>query len=339
MIQLTSSVQHYPFEFPFETAHGLKTSQATLLVSLKMGQWEGYGEATSIPYYQQDVMEMNESLLCNKHHFLRYAYNGPERFWHFMHHLLPLQNFLIAALDIASWDMFARMKQTALHNVIGLQWKNIKPTCYTIGIQDTQVLGEILAQKQFPIYKLKVNGEQDLEHVEQVFKTQPKEIWIDANGAWKDTDAQFMLKELAKMGVTMIEQPFAIGEDEYVLKCKELNLPIDFIADESCKEAQDISNIISYYDGVNIKLSKCGGITPALQMMQKLKALSKKIMIGSMCESQAGANALAHLIPIVDYVDIDGPLLLQTNPHLVYNEGIIEVPNNLGSGYTPSLNL
>lgn len=335
MIQVKSSIAHFPFEFPFETAHGLKTEQAALLVELKFAQWVGYGEATTIPYYQQNVEHMQELLLKEQRNLLRYAYNGPERFWHFLHHLIPNENFLIAALDLASWDIFAKMKNVALHHVFGLQWKNIKPTCYTIGIQNMEQLKEIVSAKDFPIYKLKVNGESDLAHVELVHKMRGAELWIDANASWKTQDATYILKELKKMKVTMIEQPFAEGEDEYVLKCKEEQPNIDFLADESCKELKDIEPIIPYYDGVNIKLAKCGGVTPALQMMQVLKQKGKKIMIGSMCESQPGANVLAHLIPIVDYVDIDGPLLLNNNNSMHYNNGLISLANNLGSGYLP----
>lgn len=335
MIQIHSEIKKFQFEYPFETAHGLKTEQPALLVSLKFSQWTGYGETTSISYYHQDVNVMQELLDIEKRNIMRYAYNGPERFWHFLHHLLPNQNFLIAALDIASWDMFARMKQVALHQVLGMQWKNIKPTCYTIGIQNMDRIEEIIDAKRFPIYKLKVNSESDLAIVEQVYNKTMAEIWIDANASWQPTDARFLLNALKSMNVTMIEQPFQAEFDEYVVKCKEINRDIDFIADESCKEVADLNSVLKYYDGANIKLSKCGGITPALQMMQILKKEQKKIMIGSMCESQGGANALAHFIPIVDFVDIDGPLLLNNNTSLQYDNGLISVANVLGSGYLP----
>jgi L-alanine-DL-glutamate epimerase-like enolase superfamily enzyme len=334
MFYLQHEIVRHNFEFPFETAHGLKTFQDALLIKLTFGQWTGYGECTSIPYYNVAVQQLQELLKEYHKAIEQYAFNGPERFWHFLHHLFPEHNFLIAALDIASWDVFAKMKNTALHHVIGLQWKNLKPTCYTIGIQDIAMLEQIVSQKPSPIYKLKVNGIDDITHVATLRTLKPTStIWIDANGAWQEEDAQYILKELVKLGVTVIEQPFAVGDDEGVLRCREWAPSIDFIADESCKDLKDLLRICSYYNGVNIKLVKCGGLTPALQMMQFLKKEKKKIMIGNMCESQGGANVLAHLIPIVDYVDIDGPLLLQTNASLVYHNGLIDIPNKLGSGY------
>lgn len=334
MLQVQSQIHHFPFEFPFETAHGRKTHQATLTLSLSMGNWKGYGECTSIPYYGVDVVELEALLLKHRTALLRYAYNGPERFWHFLHHLLPEQHFLVAALDIASWDMFARMKNAKLHQVLGLQWKNIKPSCYTIGIQDTAAIQSIIAARPSPIYKLKVNGVNDLERVEALRRYTQAEIWIDANASWHTNDAPYLIKELKQLGVTMVEQPFPVGEEAAMEMLRHTSSEIVFIADESCKTLEDVTAAMQYFDGVNIKLSKCAGITPALQMMQLLKKNQKKIMIGSMCESQAGANALVHFIPLVDYVDIDGPLLLpHTNPTLIYQQGCLELPAGLGSGY------
>lgn len=335
MLRLQYETARYAFEYPFETSHGLRTHQDALLVKVGFGPWTGHGECTSIPYYQADVAAYYQLLTEYKKAVEQYAYNGPERFWHFLHHLFPGKNFLIAALDIAGWDLFARMKQTSLHSIIGLQWKHLKPTCYTIGIQDIPTLEQIVSAKRSPVYKLKVNGLDDLEHVRALRKHTTADIWIDANGAWKADDARAILGELAQLGIKLIEQPFAPGEDEQVAACKSLAPGIIFIADESCKTAADLDLALQHYDGVNIKLSKCGGMTPALQMMQRLKKEGKNIMIGNMCESQAGANALAHLIPIADYVDIDGPLLLQTNPSLVYEEGYISIPDPYGSGYRP----
>ena len=333
MLRLQKALATYTFEFPFETSHGLKTQQEALLVKLSFGAWTGYGECTGIHYYNADVTQYFEVL--NEYHkaIEQYAFNGPDRFWHFLHHLFPEQNFLIAALDIAGWDLFAKMKNTALHNVIGLQWKNLKPTCYTIGVQNLETLEYIVKTKRNPIYKLKVNGGNDLDHVVKLRHLTDADIWIDANGAWKPDDAKNILKELNQLGVSMVEQPFAVGTDELVLECKAYAPQIDIIADESCKELKDLEQILPFYDGVNIKLAKCGGLSPALQMMQQLKKRKKKIMIGSMCESQSGANALAHLIPIADYVDIDGPLLLQTNSSLQYEQGFISIPDQLGAGY------
>lgn len=335
MLRLQYDKAQYTFEYPFETSHGLKTHQDALLVRLGFGAWTGHGECTAIHYYQADTDAYYELLTTYRKAIEQYAYNGPERFWHFLHHLFPGKNFLIAALDMASWDLFARMKQTALYRIIGLQWKDIKPTCYTIGIQDIPTLEHIVTSRQFPIYKLKVNGLDDLTHVEALRKHTSAEIWIDANGAWQADDAATLLGALSKLGVTMIEQPFAPGSDALISEYSHLAPGITFIADESCKTIEDLDTALLYYHGVNIKLSKCGGLTPALQMMQRLKKEGKKIMIGNMCESQAGANTLAHLIPIADYVDIDGPLLLQTNTSLVYHDGQIAIPDPLGAGYRP----
>jgi L-alanine-DL-glutamate epimerase-like enolase superfamily enzyme len=336
MLHISSRIHRFPFEYPFKTSHGVKSEQDVLEVSLGMAHWKGYGECTSIPYYFVDVNVLKQELEKYQHHIVRYAYNGPERFWHFLHHQFSGQNFLISALDIASWDLFSKMKNVPLYKIIGLQWKYLKPTCYTIGIHNIDALEAIIQEHPNPIYKLKVSQIDDVAYVAKVRSLSNSEIWVDANAAWNLNEAKHVMNELHKLGVTVVEQPFAVGEDEGIRELKSWNNDMIYIADESCKNLDDLNKILPFYDGVNIKLSKCGGITPALQMLQTLKREKKKVMLGSMCDSQAGANALTHLIPLADYVDIDGPLLLNhNNPTLHYINGMIELVSQEGVGYTP----
>lgn len=332
-MQLNYQSYNLPFEFPFAISKGLKTHQPSLILSLRLGRMVGYGEATSIGYYNADVEEMIVLLEKNRLVLEKYALNGPDRFWHFLHHLFPGQNFLISALDMAGWDLFAQLNRRPLYSLIGLQWKNIPLTDYTIGINTPEAIVERVKLKPSPIYKLKVGGVDDLPSLEALRKSTDAIIRIDANEAWSLEEAIEMIPLLEALNIELIEQPLHRDNMDGIKQLKTLtNIPI--IADEACKEEKDVAGCLEIYDGINIKLSKCGGITPALNMIKAAKKAKKKIMLGGMCETIVGSTALAHLLPLADYADIDGPLLLSENigKGLVFKEGLISVPMLPGTG-------
>src|SRR3954471_2346812 len=163
MLQL----QYYPFElafqYPFTTAKGTKTHQPGLVVSLGLGNLKGYGEAPAIIYYDVTVDKMIASLEANRNVIEKYALTDPYRFWHFLHHLLPGQNFLIAALDIAGWDLFAQLRRQPLYKVLGLEWKNTPLTDYTLGLDTADDMIKKMEAHPWPIYKIKLAKPDDID--------------------------------------------------------------------------------------------------------------------------------------------------------------------------------
>lgn len=333
MLQLKYQQYDLPFEYPFAISKGIKTHQPSLILSLGLGRLTGFGEATQIGYYNANIEEMIVLLEKNKMMIERYAMNSPERFWHFLHHLIPGQNFLISALDMAGWDLWAQLNRRPLYSILGLQWKNIPLTDYTIGITSADEIADRVREKPFPIYKLKVGGEQDLPALEALRQATNALIRVDANEAWTLEQAKDILPHLERLQIELIEQPLRRDDIEGMKALKQLtNIPI--IADEACREEKDAVPCLEIYDGINIKLAKCGGITPALNMIRAAKKAGKKIMLGSMCETIVGSTALAHLLPLADYADIDGPLLLKENvgAGLSYQDGLISLPQRPGIG-------
>jgi L-alanine-DL-glutamate epimerase-like enolase superfamily enzyme len=333
MLQLKYQSYDLPFEYPFAISKGLKTHQPSMVLSLGLGRMTGYGEATQIGYYNAYIEEMIVLLEKNRLAIERYALNAPERFWHFLHHLIPGQNFLMAALDMAGWDLWAQLNRKPLYALLGLQWKNIPYTDYTIGITDIAEIAERVKAKPSPIYKLKVGSEHDLAALEALRNATSALIRIDANEAWTLDQARIILPHLERIGVELIEQPLHRDDVEGMKALKQLtNIPI--IADEACQGEKDVAQCLELYDGINIKLAKCGGITPALNIIRAAKKAGKKIMLGGMCESIVGSTALAHLLPLADYADIDGPLLLKEHvgDGLKYDNGLISLPARAGIG-------
>lgn len=309
MLQLRHYSFELPFEYPFTIAKGTKTHQPALIVSLGLRNWVGYGEAPAIHYYQVSVADMLAELNAKRVPIERYALTDPQRFWHFLHHLFPGNNFLIAALDIAGWDLFAQMRNAPLRRLLGIATDEVPPTDYTLGTDTAERMLEKLKAHPWPLYKIKMTQADDIGLLEQLRQHSDSIFRIDANEAFSFDEAKRLLPELKKLGVQLVEQPLAKGEWDAMKELKALS-EIPLFADESCVQEQDVTRCADAFDGINIKLTKCGGITPALRMIAEARQRGLRIMLGSMNESTIGTAAMVHLSPLVDELDADGPLLL-----------------------------
>jgi L-alanine-DL-glutamate epimerase-like enolase superfamily enzyme len=297
------------FRHPFTISKGTKTHQPTLVVELEHMGYKGYGEAPAIAYYNIPVEKMIGDLESKKTFIEKFALTDPERYWHYLHHLFPQNNFLVCALDIAAWDLFGKIQGQPLYKLWdGDISKN--PVCdYTIGIDTIEKMVAKMKEKPWPIYKIKVGTPDDLAIVKALRDNTEAVLRVDANAAWDIGTALKLIPELEKLGVELVEQPLAKDDwDGMKILHKESALPL--YADESCVIESDVEKCINHFHGINIKLTKCSGITPARRMISKAKELGMKVMIGCMNESTIGSAAIAHLLPFIDHVDMDGPLLL-----------------------------
>lgn len=310
MLSLSYQRFDFPFQYPFQIAKGTKTHQPSLEVCLGMGALRGYGEATAISYHDVTVEGMTAVLEQFRGMIERYTLMSPERFWHFLHHLIPQAPFLISALDIAGWDLFGQMRRQPIYQLLGLTWREDLPeTDYTIGITKPEEIKERVQAHQHAIYKLKLGSRDDLATLQALRAATEACIRVDANEGWTLEVAQDLLPELEKLNIELIEQPLKKEDLEGQKKLKDIS-PIKIIADEACQGIKDLPLIADLYDGINVKLSKCSGLTPAVDLIKAARGKGLAIMLGSMSEGVVGASALSHLLPLADYADIDGPLLL-----------------------------
>jgi L-alanine-DL-glutamate epimerase-like enolase superfamily enzyme len=132
---------------------------------------------------------------------------------------------------------------------------------------------------------------------------------VDANAGWTLEEALVKIPAFANLGVELIEQPLAKDNWEGMAELKKQSV-LPLFADESCVFEKDVATCANYFHGINIKLTKCSGPTPALRMIKEAKNLGLKVMMGSMNESVIGSAAIAQFLPQLDYVDMDGPLLM-----------------------------
>ncbi len=298
-----------PFHHPFTISKGTKTHQSTLIVELDFMGIKGYGEAPAISYYNISVEKMMEDLERKKIFVEKFAFSDPERYWHYLHHLFPANPFLVCALDMAGWDIYGKLKRKQLHQLWELDNSKSPLTDYTIGIDGIENMLAKMQEKPWPIYKIKVGVEGDVEMVAALRKHTDAIFRVDANAGWTLDEALQKIPLLKELGVEFVEQPLAKDNWEGMKVLYEKSaLPL--IADESCVAEADVEKCKDHFHGINIKLTKCSGITPARRMIAKARELNMKVMIGCMNESSVGTAAIAQLAPMLDYVDMDGPLLL-----------------------------
>ncbi|HYE55392.1 MAG TPA: dipeptide epimerase [Chitinophagaceae bacterium] len=298
-----------PFVYPFTISRGTKTHQPSLVVELEHFGLKGYGEAPAISYYNIPVEKMIEDLERKRVFLEKFSFTEPERYWHYVHHLFPNNSFLVCALDMAGWDLFGKLKNQPLYKLWELDTATIPVTDYTIGIDTIDKMVEKMKAKPWPIYKIKLGTNEDIQIVEALRRHTDAVLRVDANAGWTLEEALAKIPALKELGVELVEQPLAKDNWEGMKVLFERSV-LPLFADESCVAESDVDKCKDHFHGINIKLTKCSGLTPARRMISRARELNMQVMIGSMNESSIGTAAIAHLLPLVDHVDMDGPLLL-----------------------------
>jgi L-alanine-DL-glutamate epimerase-like enolase superfamily enzyme len=334
-MQLELRSYELPFKHPFTISRKSKSVQPLLVVCLSQEGHTGYGETADNAYYQMTVPLLVEEIERLRPLIESYSLHAPTAFWEFLHPHLKHNPFALCALDMAAHDLFGRLKGKKLYELWNLDISKNPLTDYTIGIDSIPQMIHKLKEQPWPIYKIKLGTNQDMDiiralrvHTEAIFR-------IDANGAWTADQTLEYAPILKDLGVEFLEQPLAATDVEGMKRLyKECILPI--IADESCIVESDVAACVGLFHGINIKLTKCGGLTPARRMIAEAKASGLHVMTGSMNESTVGTSAVAHLLPELDYVDMDGPLLLAEDiaTGIWMENGHIYYPDLPGTGVT-----
>ena len=240
-----------------------------------------------------------------------------------------------AALDIALMDWIGKKMNVPLYQLFGLDPGDAPVTTFSIGIDTPEITKQKVREAEaFPVLKIKVGLDTDEATIAAVRSVTQKPLRVDANEGWKDKEeAVRKINWLETQGVEFVEQPMPaemIEETRWVRK--RVHLPL--IADEAAVNARAIPGLVDAYDGVNVKLDKCGGIQQALRMIYVAKSLGMKTMLGCMVSSSVSVTAAAHLSPLVDYADLDGNLLIASDPYsgVKVEKGKLILPDGPGLG-------
>ena len=240
-----------------------------------------------------------------------------------------------AALDMALLDLEGKRCGLTAAEVLGVPQGVPPVTSFSIGIDDLETIrAKVLAAKDYAVLKIKLGTDHDEEIIKAVRSVTNQTLRVDANEGWKDPGSALRhIERLAGQGVELIEQPLPAGRLEEVAWLRERSI-LPIFADEDVMDSADIPRLASAYHGINIKLMKSGGPREAWRMIQLARQHGLQVMLGCMIESSCGISAAAHLSGAVDFVDLDGHLLLAEDPFtgLRLEDGRVRVSDAPGLG-------
>jgi L-Ala-D/L-Glu epimerase len=299
-----------PLRHTFTISRESITSQPTLIVELSQGGVSGYGEATSNKYYGFTIERMARDLAAIKPLLGAASLGDPDALWSQCQPALKDDPFALCALDQAAHDLWGKLRGQPVWELWGLSIEKTPRSNYTIGIDRPEVMVEKMNEfPGWPIYKVKLGTPNDLDIVRELRKHTQAIFRVDANCGWTAEQAIEYAPQLKQLGVEFIEQPLPADRWNDLRRVGAASaLPI--IADESCIVESDVERCHGVFRGINIKLVKCGGLTPARRMISEARRLGLSVMVGCMTESTVGISAIAQLLPLLDYVDMDGAVLL-----------------------------
>lgn len=323
-----------PLRHSFTISRESIDRQPTLIVELRQAGFRGYGEATSNRYYDTSIESMVNVLESLRPEILRADCNDPAQLWSQFDSTLSRHRFAQCALDQAAYDLWGKLNGQSVSSLWGLDRSKCPASNYTIGIDSIETMVAKMNQfPNWPIYKIKLGTEHDLDIVRELRSHTSAIFRVDANCGWTADETIRNATVLRELNVEFIEQPLPAEQiDEMPAVRRECELPV--IADESCQEEHDVAHCEGKFDGINIKLVKCGGLTPARRMISVARERGLKVMVGCMTESTVGISAIAQLLPELDYVDMDGASLLAEDiakGASVVN-GVCHFPDENGTG-------
>lgn len=336
------NLSYYPLDLnlkhTFQIARETRDIQKNVVVLLKDTDGiVGVGEAAPTRFFGEEVKSVS-SVLDQSIDLLKQA--NPfylEDITLLLKERFPGDAAARAAIDIALYDMIGKKLKIPLFQLLGLKQPTTKVTSFTIGIDTLEKMCKKVDEaKDFPILKIKAGFQEDIETLRELRKITKAVFRVDVNTGWTFHEAREKLNCLENLGVELVEQPFPVGSIQLLQEIRRYTKTPIFV-DEDIKEAKDIPAFSGAVDGINIKLMKCGGVREAIRMIHTARAHGLKIMIGCNIESSVSITAAAHLTPLVDYIDLDGHLLVANDPYtgVTVDKGRLTLPAGDGLGVSP----
>lgn len=323
-----------PLKHVFTISRESISVQQTLIVELRQDGERGYGEATTNSYYGVTLDSMSASLESVAATLADRSLEDPAELWEELAPRLNRDPFAQCALDQAAHDLWGKLQNKPVYELWGLDISRNPVTDYTIGIDRPDVMVAKMQEfPDWPVYKIKLGTANDLEIVRALREHTGALFRVDANCGWGAEETVTNARALKELQVEFIEQPLPADCWEEMRQVKQQSvLPV--IADESCIQEPDVARCAEHFDGINIKLTKCGGLTPARRMIAEARERGLSVMVGCMTESSVGISAIAQLLPLLDYVDMDGALLLASDiaDGVKIEQGVCHYPDRPGCG-------
>ncbi len=322
----------------FRISRSAVATTPTVQVTFSHDGITGHGEASPSKRYGQSP-ESVESALAKLD--LAAALADPYRLEDLDAYLIetiPAEPAARAAVEMAVTDWIGRSLGQPQWRLWGLDPGRAPVTSFTIAIDSPDAMAERVREADaYAVLKIKLGGPDDRGVIEAIRRVTDKPIRVDANEGWSREQAVREIEWLAGQGVEFVEQPLPAGDLDGTRWVHERSaLPL--YADENAGTSADLPALVGAFDGINIKLMKCGGLREALRMTHTARALGLKLMIGCMIESSVAITAAAQLTPLLDHADLDGNLLVTNDPYrgvTLDATGRLVLPTTPGLGVYP----
>lgn len=333
-LRLEAEILSLQTKYPFKIARHEHFEIRTVLLKLRDGDgMEGLGEATPQRFYG----ETPETVLAALEVYATVLPEDPldlEETERRFEATLAGNNSARAALSTALHDLAGKRLGIPIHRMWGLDPARAPMSTFTIGIDTAEMIRKkVLEAEPYPILKIKLGSDRDMEILNTIRDVTQKELRVDANCGWDVKHAIRMLPVLEEYGVTVLEQPLPAEDLDGLAEIRR-RARIPLIVDESCLTSADIPRVAGRVDGINIKLAKTGGLREAIRMIHIARAHHLMVMVGCMVESSIAITAAAQFTPLVDIVDLDGAALLAHDPYVgaTIHGGQLRLPSGPGLG-------
>jgi len=292
----------------FSIAYGNYSHREALIVLLQSHQCSGYGECTAIDYYHINLADFELQLKSIQSKIESQKIQQPTDFYAFLL-TLELPSFLRSALDCAYWDLYGKLENKTFLELNSINVRQLPESSITISVAPIVDQIKKIKTSSWNRFKVKCNhfNKQEISSLLEL----DYNIALDSNGSFLKDDCVLLEQNLATEKFAYLEQPMKKGSEQFEVLHADLHA--NWMADEDCQDEVALEQLQPHYRSVNIKLVKCGGLTPALQMIAKARQLNYKIMIGCMTESTVGISAGAALAPLCDFADLDGANLISND--------------------------
>lgn len=313
-MRLRTGIEGLRLRHTFTIARGSQEVVRTVISEIEHEGLVGLGEASPSSYYGETADSVRFALSTLDEEIARTRLESYRELLERATEKLEENRAALCALDIALHDLVSRRTGRPLHRMLNLDPARVPLSSFTIGIDTPdRMVEKVREARDYPILKVKVGTPEDIEIIRLLRKETDALFRVDANCGWTAAETIEKSGELESLGVEFIEQPLPPAEDDAMEEVyRKSRLPV--IADESCVVPSDVTGLAGRFHGINIKLVKCGGILPALDMVPAARALGMKVMFGCMIESSVGITAAASIGALADYLDLDGNVLISNDP-------------------------
>ncbi len=305
MTVLRVTAESWPIRGRFSIARGSKTAADVILCEIESQGHIGRGESVPYKRYGETVPDVLLALSQNQDRIVSHLSHGDIA-------NLPIPMSARNCLDCALWDLEAKQASRPVWQLANLPEPQPALTAYTISLAEPNQMAESAARAaHLPLLKIKLGGTQDRASMAAIRKSAPNaRLIVDANEGWTASNIAQHFSACHDCGVELIEQPLPDGEDEIL---KDIARPVPVCADESAHGAASFAGLTEKYDAINVKLDKTGGLTPAIAAVREAQRLNLKIMTGCMVATSLSMAPALLLSSLADYIDLDGPLLLEND--------------------------